>query len=205
VVIDVRAFTTLAVLLSQHSSRVVCVDSIARGRQMASDWQDVVLVGESRGARPTGFTFGNSPSAIYAAGPGAEVAIFSSSKGTRELVRVAGFGTSTYAAAAVNARATAEHIRLRHAGERVQLITSGQDGEDEVCAQMIKNYLHTSAANAKLSARLVKQLALAKARGDDLFAKDVELCGRTDSIPIVMQVDSVGDGWASILRVEGHG
>ena len=129
VVLDVlRATTTMAAAIDAGAREVrvfVSVDEARRAR--SSQPGDALLTcGEERCLRPAGFDLGNSPAEFTPQRVAGRTLLMSTTNGTRAIVS-ARAAPQLFAAALVNARATARH--LAELGADVTLVCAGTDGE----------------------------------------------------------------------------
>ena len=152
VIIDVfRAFSLECYLYDMGVSLVRPVGSIEEARLLSEKIPDSVLVGERSGIRVDGFAFGNSPSQIEKEKEKirGKAILHTTSAGTQGIVH-ASCAEEILTGSLVNARATAEYIKMRasEAGDQgapfpVSLVAMGTSGkrcaaEDELCAEYIK-------------------------------------------------------------------
>ena len=111
VVLDVlRATTTMAAALQAGAREIRvfgCTDDARRARSL--DYDAALLCGEERCLRPEGFDLGNSPADFTPARVAARTILMSTTNGTRAIVAARG-AARLYAAALVNAEATARHL-----------------------------------------------------------------------------------------------
>src|SRR5579864_1771404 len=145
VIIDVfRAFTTAAVALARGARRIIMVDSLEQALALRRDGRGDFCIGERGGARPAGFDFANSPTALNAADVVGKVLVQTTSNGTAGL-NGATRAERLYAGAFVTAEATVRAI-LRDRPALVTLVAMGRaDGmradEDELCALYLRSRL----------------------------------------------------------------
>lgn len=141
VVIDViRAFTTAAVAFERGAAEIVCVPSVAAGRDLRRVHPDRLLVGESGGLKPADFDFGNSPFEMSTARLDGRRLIQATSNGTRGLVRYPG-AVALLAVSVPNVGATARWIRKEYAETPYSLVRTGRTAEDRACARYLDGLL----------------------------------------------------------------
>lgn len=137
VIVDTfRATSMIATLLSLGVRRIIPVAGVEEALSIKSKNPDFVLVGEERGARPEGFTFGNSPSTVFANGRAeleGKTVVHRSSAGTQALVNAWRIKKeqqaryTIYCASLLNVGAVASYIAKRNQGrdERLTVLCSG--------------------------------------------------------------------------------
>ena len=142
VAIDViRAATTVvtAVALGRRCFPAPSVDAALRLRDRLGD---VLLAGEERGVKPTGFAVDNSPAALAARADVTRPLVLLSSSGTK-LMHALRSTPAAYVACFRNAAAVARHLAGRH--PRVVLIAATSRGEfreeDQICTAWIARAL----------------------------------------------------------------
>jgi len=205
VVIDVlRATSTVTTALAAGAARVlpVATPEAARERARSLDPAITLLCGE-RGGRPlAGFDLGNSPAEYTPGAVRGRTLVFTSTNGTRAMLRAAS-AERVILASFLNAAAV---VRDLEAGSGpVHLLASGQDGrvalEDLLAAGLLVARLEATGDfrpdDAARIARTVREaagadLAAALGRTDhgrelaDLgFGADLEACARTDVLDLV--------------------
>ena len=178
VAIDVfRAFTTAAYAFAAGASEIVMVKELDEALALKASGRVELTIGERHGLKPDGFDFGNSPTAMSEMGlDGARIAQ-TTTNGTACLA-AAPEGTSLYAAALVNARATGKALRD---AEQATILAAGRNGktradEDELCAL----YMRSVALNEPYNEGALGDL-LVRWFGTDEFLSGREHLGpRTD-------------------------
>jgi len=159
VIIDAfRATSMIATLLHLGVKRIIPVASVEEALSLKAKNPDYLLVGEDRGARPEGFSFGNSPSLVYEQRErmdfSGKTVVHRSSAGTQALVnslRIKKEQQARYTifcSSLLNFRAVARHIASLNAGkdERLTLLCSGYVDkiyalEDELAAGALASAL----------------------------------------------------------------
>lgn len=141
VIIDVlRASTTIVHALAAGAEWVIPFDEVDRARKFAVEQPrgTVVLGGERRGVLIDGFDLGNSPEAYTSESVGGRIVAFTTTNGTRALLRSAEadriiIGSFVNLAAVVDV--------LSREARPVRIVCAGTDGritsEDVLCAGMI--------------------------------------------------------------------
>jgi len=160
VIIDVfRAFTTAAVAFARGARRIIMVETLEQALALRRDGRGDLCIGERGGAKPPGFDFPNSPTALDSADVVGKVLIQTTSNGTAGL-NAAARSERLYAGAFVTAEATVQSI-LRAKPALVTLVAIGRaDGtradEDELCALYLRSRLEGRRPDPRaLSALLV--------------------------------------------------
>jgi 2-phosphosulfolactate phosphatase len=131
VVFDVlRATTSMVAALASGAERIVVFDSLDAARHAAAQPQDPasarLLCGEHRCLKPPGFDLGNSPGGFAHELVAGKSIYMSTTNGTRAIVAARSAG-ALYAAALVNAAATAAHLAAL--GRDVTLLCAGTEGQ----------------------------------------------------------------------------
>ena len=199
VVIDVlRSFTTAACAFARGARAIYPVD----GASEAFNWwrrrPHALLVGAQPGGRPVpGFDLPNSPAAVAnAQGLAGRDLILSTAAGVRGLLRHSAVPI-LFAAALVNAQATARAVRAL-SPERVGLLSTGEwvdrDGdEDRACADLIEAGLLGYAIDPGLFAARVRHSDFGRRFGRDetphLPAADLALCAQVDTFNFAMRAE----------------
>lgn len=202
VVVDViRAFTTAAVALESGASRLFCVESETAAHVVANQFSNALLLGEEHGRTIDGFELSNSPRDPRLKKLAGRPVVQLSRLGTRTLVSSAK-AKFLLAAAATNARATAERLQ-RIGADEVWLVCSGQTGEDEACARYIRSLLH---GEGPLPQHLSEKIISAGERritswsfdsdskDIDKFRADVLSCANVDRFNFAMEGSAVANG-----------
>ncbi|MDZ4699187.1 MAG: 2-phosphosulfolactate phosphatase [Rhodothermales bacterium] len=197
VVIDVfRAFTTASVAFTRGVDRIVMVAEPPEALALRARGVGSICVGEVDGKMPAGFDFGNSPHELWDADIAGKTLIQSTRAGTVGVTTVAANAEAIFAAALINARATAEAIRAM-APPLVTLVAMGYQGrfradEDEQCAL----YLRALLEGRQPDRDAVRSLVLSGNETDKfrdpskpyLHWEDVEHALRIDEAPVVIRV-----------------
>lgn len=116
VVFDVlRATTSMVAALANGAERIVVFGSLDAARHAAAQPQDPpsarLLCGEANCLKPAGFDLGNSPGGFTSGLVAGKGIYMSTTNGTRAIVAARGAAV-VFAAALVNASATARHLAL---------------------------------------------------------------------------------------------
>jgi 2-phosphosulfolactate phosphatase len=192
VVIDViRAVTTAVVLLARGAPHVVCVPDATP----AGDTSGHLIVGEQEAPPFPEVDLLNSPTAALAADVrGRPVTLFTAN-GTPALVRVPP-GATILAAAAVNAKATAEWIAVNRSDAPVRLVVTDPRGpEDLACAEYLRALLIRgdadeirvgAAVTAAVESHAQRWGALVSRAQWAQFIADVKICAQVNSMAMVV-------------------
>lgn len=146
VIIDVfRAFTMESYAFGSGASRIYPVGDLDEARRRKAEDPEILLAGERSGLKQPGFDFGNSPFEVQQALLRGRILVHTTSAGTQGVAAAIGRADEMLLGALVNARATAEYIRLR-APQKVSLVAMGLAGEtptteDALCAEYLKALL----------------------------------------------------------------
>ena len=158
-IIDVlRAFTTAAVAFANGASTITMVGTVEEALTLRDSGKGHLCMGETRGRKPAGFDFGNSPFEVSGADFTGKSIIQRTSAGTQGMI-AATHAERRYAASLVTASATAHALRASPA-ERITLVPMGGSGvertdEDELCAMHLRNLLEGRSGDAASIRRLV--------------------------------------------------
>ena len=200
IVVDVlRATSTIAQALDAGYERVHCCVGVDDARALREELGRGVLAGERRCVRIPGFDLGNSPREFLE--PAAELAILTTTNGTRALVAAVEQAGVVLAASLLNAAAVASEAR--QAGGDVSILCAGVEGEfamdDAYCAGLLVTLLEgerTDAAQAAL--QLYESFASPEAglraslSARNLLAAELEddiaWCARVDALTVVPRV-----------------
>jgi 2-phosphosulfolactate phosphatase len=206
VVIDVlRAFSLACYAFAGGVERIIPVASLQRARALRRRYPEIVLVGERNGARPPGFDYGNSPSAILTASLAGRTIVHATTNGTRGIM-AATHAQEILTGSLVNAAAIAAHIR-RRGPERVSLVCMGTAGgpaiEDSLCA----GYLQGLISGRPLETASLRQAIFSHPATAKFFDRhqvhfplaDLELCLCIDAFDFVLQAVPYRD---DLLRLE---
>jgi 2-phosphosulfolactate phosphatase len=152
VVIDVlRATTTVCHALAAGAACVVPCLEIDEARAKASSLRDALLGGERGGRKIEGFDFGNSPTEYTAERVGGKNVVFTTTNGTRALLRAAA-AEEILLGAFVNLSTVANALSGR---ERVDLLCAGTNGvitaEDALFAGAVVDRLSEASRGRKPS------------------------------------------------------
>jgi 2-phosphosulfolactate phosphatase len=196
VIIDVfRAFTTAAIAFSGGADRILMVEGLEQALTLRREGRGQLAIGERGGARPPGFDFANSPTALSVADVAGKVLIQSTSNGTKGLAH-AHRAERLYAGALVTAEATVQAI-LRANPALVTIVAMGRaDGmradEDEFCALYLRSRLQGRQPDKAALRRIIESLVPPIepdliARGD-YDPRDREIALETDRVPFAIRV-----------------
>lgn len=209
VVIDVlRASTSIAVALTNGARSVVPFEHAdeAAARAKSFDRSEVVLAGERRMQRITGFDLGNSPREFTREAVEGKSIMLTTSNGTAALVATQG-AAEVFVGSYVNLSAVlaALHDPAR-AASNITILTAGRDRqfslEDAACAGRFVRALARRDARLELNDAARAALLLEKRYGRDLqrlfkeadharalagagFEGDLEICAAVDAFPVV--------------------
>ena len=191
-----RATTTVAAALAAGADEVRVFADVAAVRAA----EHVVRAGERRCLPVAGFDLGNSPGDFTPARVGGRVVAMSTTNGTRAIL-AAGGAAELFAAALVNAAATAE--ALAATGRDVALLCAGTDGR--LAAEDLCGAGHVAADLCRRGHELDGDaVALALAERDPIdvlrdsaggrnvaaagLSADIDFAARVDAVPVVCRV-----------------
>lgn len=196
VIIDVfRAFSVECYAFSRGAKTILPVGSIDEAFRLKEKYPDALLVGEREGRKCEGFDCGNSPSQLEDFDVQGRMIIHTTSAGTQGIANAV-HAEEMLAASLVNARATAEYIRMR-SPETVSIVCMGLGGkseteEDTLCAEYISALLRGEEPD--ISAEIAD---LANTSGKKFFdpanaevfpQKDFEMSTQLDRFPFALKV-----------------
>jgi 2-phosphosulfolactate phosphatase len=197
IVIDVlRATSTIAQALDAGYAQIHCCVDVDDARTLRHELGRGVLAGERECVRIPGFDLGNSPREFLE--PAAELAILSTTNGTRALVAAAERAERVYAASLLNLNAVAQ--AAREAGEDVSIVCAGVLGafamDDAYCAGRLVALFDGELTDAAQAAvRIAESFEtpeaglLASQSARNLLAAnlddDIAWCARTDVLTVV--------------------
>ncbi|MGI9659322.1 MAG: 2-phosphosulfolactate phosphatase [Gaiellaceae bacterium] len=200
VVIDVlRATSTIAQALDAGYERVQCCVGVDDARALRDELGHGVLAGERQCVRIPGFDLGNSPREFLE--PADQVAILTTTNGTRALVAAAERCDLVFAASLSNLGAVATAVL--GVGRDVSIVCAGVEGafatDDAYCAGLLVTLLEgerTDAADAAVrlyeSFETAEDGLRASQSGRNLLAaeleEDIAWCARVDSLAVVPRV-----------------
>jgi 2-phosphosulfolactate phosphatase len=208
VVIDVlRAFSVACYAFARRARTIIAVATVAQALALRNKDPEIILMGERKGAKPAGFDYGNSPSAIQAADLHLRTIVHTTTNGTRGLAAVV-HADPILTGSLVNAGALGAYIRhLRPL--KVSLVCMGTDKgpaiEDTLCAEYLKGLI----LGRPLAPDLILQAISNHSRTAKFFdpkeadypLADLELCLRIDAFDFVLQAVPYGDGLLSLKKV----
>lgn len=213
VVIDVlRATTTVCHALAAGAEYVVPCLEIDEARGKRNEFAGCLLGGERQGRKIEGFDFGNSPTEYNATSVGGRTVVFTTTNGTRALLRSAAADEILLGAFA-NLSALADVLREH---ERVDLLCAGTNGvitaEDALFAGAMVDRLTARGSacaascndEAILACEAWRQVVAAGRPlstvlrdcqgGRNLIAEgfdaDIDTAARIDSVPVVPRFDA---------------
>jgi 2-phosphosulfolactate phosphatase len=201
VVIDVwRSFTTAACAFGKGARDIVPVGSTEEALALRGQFPDALVMGmgELGGPPAEGFDLGNSPAALTARDLHGRRVIQCTPNGTRGIVRSAKAET-LLASSFVCAGATVRYIRRRSPAQ-VTLVSTGQDGDDQACAEYMAALLRDETPDVVPVLDRIRDGALrdfrsfvsrgiwTEARGDRLRA-DLDCCLSLDRFDFAMLVE----------------
>lgn len=230
VVVDVlRATTTLACALGAGAEKVLPCLEVAEARELArtrrQSGENVLLGGERGGLPIAGFDLGNSPLEYTPERVGGRPLVFTTTNGTRALMRCIG-ASRVLLGAFVNLSGV---LRAIEGEEQVHVLCAGTEGEpsweDSLFAGAVVDALCREGAGHRIdlndSARLARSgwrsvqgsgsdsaaglvEALRLGRGgrnllDIGRGDDIDFCSRVDSVPVVPEL-MLSDWWIRRAR-----
>lgn len=196
VIIDVfRAFTVECCAMAREAKTILPVGTIEEAFALKEVYPDALLVGERDGRKCEGFDCGNSPSQLEDFDVHGKTIIHTTSAGTQGVANAV-HADEMLAASLVNARATAEYIRMRNP-ETVSIVCMGLGGkreteEDTLCAEYIAALLRGEEPD--ISAEIAD---LANTSGKKFFdpanaevfpQRDFEMSTQLDRFPFALKV-----------------
>lgn len=200
VVIDVlRSFSTAAYAFAAGARMIHPVETVAEAIHLQDLLPQAITTGAIAGGDPIpGFDFGNSPTAMLAAGNrlhGQEL-IQTTAAGVRGLLRFA-HARVVFAASLLCAKATAKAIR-RLGAKNVTLLITGEwvdrDGDEDVaCADYLEALLHGRSPDVTIFEQRVRHSDFGRrfSAGDNpnLPLSDLELCACADRFDFSMTAE----------------
>ena len=202
VVIDVlRSFSTAAYAFAAGARAIHPVETIVEALHLQQQLPGAVTTGAIAGGDPVpGFSFGNSPSAIWSANlKGCDV-IQTTAAGVRGLCRFSG-ARSVFAGSLVCARATAMAILQRQPQDVMLLITGewvDRDGDEDIaCADYLDALLTGRAPDPDQFEHRVRNSDFGQrftaGHNASLPAADLELCAQADRFDFAMPAGRHGE------------
>jgi 2-phosphosulfolactate phosphatase len=206
VVIDVlRAFSTACYAFAAGIETIIPVATIQHALALRERCPEMILIGERNGAKPEGFDFGNSPSAIQTAALHRRTIVHATTNGTRGIL-AASLADQILTGSLVNAAALAAY--LKHCQpDRVSLVcmgtASGPAIEDTLCAA----YLQGLILGRPLDPASIRQAIRSHPSAAKFFdprqvhfpPADLELCLRIDAFDFVLRAEPYYD---DLLRLD---
>jgi 2-phosphosulfolactate phosphatase len=198
VVIDViRAFTTAAFAFAAGAEEIILVGAVEQAFALREQFPDALVMGEVRGLPPTGFDFGNSPSALLDVDLSGHRIIQRTSTGTQGVVSSCKADlllTSSFCCA----QATVDYIR-RVSPDLVTFVVAGlgpegRGDEDLACAEYLEALLAGERPDPEPYITRVKECRTSR----HLFAdpekpqfpwQDIECCVDVDRFDLAMVVE----------------
>lgn len=210
VVVDViRAFTTAAYAFASGADEIYLVGSVDDALAFKSAHPGSLALGESRGLRPEGFDFPNSPGMVRDADLEGRTLVQRTSAGTQGVVGAVD-ATRLWAASLVVASATARAVEAAGLGEPAYVITGrfedrlDRGADDVLAAELIERArtgqpLEADATGAALlnTEEAARLQLLAAAHADP---RDVELAAAVDAFDFAMEVERTDDGLRLVTR-----
>jgi len=208
VIIDVfRAFSVECYAFAQGAKTILPVGTIEEAFALKQEHPDALLVGERGGRKCEGFDCGNSPSQLADFDVKDKAIVHTTSAGTQGIANAV-HADEMLAASLVNARATAEYIRMRNP-ETVSIVCMGLGGEreteeDTLCAEYIAALLRGEEPD--ISAEIAD---LANTSGKKFFdpanaevfpQRDFEMSTQLDRFPFALKV--VREGGVHVEKVD---
>jgi 2-phosphosulfolactate phosphatase len=200
VVIDVwRAFTSTAFAFGAGVRDIVPVGSTEEALALREQFPDALVVGRGKlgGPPAVGFDLGNSPTVLMTHDLYGRRMIHCTPNGTQGIVRSAKAET-LLASSFVCAGATVRYIQ-RQVPAHVTFVSTGQDGEDQACAEYMAALLRDETPDATTLLEGIRDGALrgfrsfvsrgiwTEAQGDRLKA-DLDCCLSLDRFDFAMLV-----------------
>ncbi|MGA7756537.1 MAG: 2-phosphosulfolactate phosphatase [Ilumatobacteraceae bacterium] len=200
VVVDViRAFTTAAYAFGAGAAEIYLVGAVDDALAFKDAHPGTIAVGESRGLRPKGFDYPNSPAMVSRADLTGRTLVQRTSAGTRGVV-AATDADRLWAASLACASATARAVNDAGLGEPTYVITGRFEdapdttgGDDALAADLIERArlgrpLDAAATSAALLAtnEAAKTLALGPEHCDPT---DIDLAATVDAFDFAMEVE----------------
>ena len=205
-VIDVlRVCTTIAYAMSRGCETIIPVQSVEAATNLAASLDKAVtlLGGEKEGKRIDGFNLGNSPSEYSAELVKGKTIILATTNGTGAISRSQA-AKEVLIGSFVNMSSVVDYAQ-KEAIDRLTIVCAGKQGkfalEDAVCAGMLierlsqdgDHILNDGAHAARLLYKLNEQSIPLFLRGCEHgryleslgFEKDLDICGRVDSLRIL--------------------
>ena len=217
VILDVlRATSTIVTALSAGAREVRLFDSLDAARAARAQFPPpVLLAGETQCLRPPDFDLGNSPREHVPEKVGGATVLLATTNGTRAAVRArdaGGGGTTLWAAALLNATATAHalmprleigHTFLLCAGTNGQISLEDVIGAGAILFALLQTTYRTDLpftdtawiayhAFAAVRTRLPAALKLGQGGINIINAgleDDIDHCARLDALPIPVTID----------------
>ena len=121
VIIDVfRAFSVACYCVDKGASKIIPVGDVNEALELSKTLKHCVLIGERKGIKLPGFDYGNSPTEILSADLAGKTIVHTTHAGTQGIVNAIN-ADEILTGAFVNAKATANYIKIRNA-EKVTLV-----------------------------------------------------------------------------------
>lgn len=200
-VIDVlRASTSILTALENGARSIIPTDSVADAMEKAQQFErdTLLLCGERDGKKIVGFDLGNSPFEYRADLVKGKTIIFSSTNGSRTMLKTHG-SRSTIVACMNNLSASIQYLLQQNVD--IVIVCSGKLSrfslEDAVCAGLIVNMIAEANPEFVLTDGALAASALAMVHGSDLLGMlelsrhggYLQSIGMGDDLPVCAQVD----------------
>jgi 2-phosphosulfolactate phosphatase len=193
VVVDVlRATSTIPQALASGYRRVLCCAEIDDALRLRDETEGSLVAGEREAQRIEGFDAGGSPREFLE--PRADTLIYTSTNGTRTILRAAERCDAVLLGSLLNLSAVAEEVR--EIGEDVAVFCAGFKGtfalDDAYCAGRIVALLGAERSDAAIAAEIVaaaftdpREALDARTYGPAGLEEDVLFCARESVLPTV--------------------
>jgi 2-phosphosulfolactate phosphatase len=207
VVVDVlRATSTIAQALDSGYERVYCCAEIDEALALRARLGRGLLGGERIAIRVEGFDVGASPREFLE--PREDIAILSTTNGTRAILSAAAQTEAVLLASLLNLEAVAREVFER--GEDATIVCAGFQGgfalDDAYCAGRIVTLVGGEPTDAAIAAELVARAypdahtaLLARTYGPPGLEEDVAFCARESVLETVPRLARLVDGAAEIV------
>jgi 2-phosphosulfolactate phosphatase len=207
IVVDVlRATSTIAQALASGYERVYCAAEVDEALALREQLGEGLLGGERNAVQIEGFDVGASPREFLDE-PRSSTVIFSTTNGTRTILRAAAHSREVLLGSLLNLDAVVGAARER--GEDVLIVCAGFQGtfalDDAYCAGRIVQLLGGEAADAAKAADAIARAwpdahegLLARTYGPPGLEKDIAFCAQVSVLDVVPRLNRMVDGAAEI-------
>jgi 2-phosphosulfolactate phosphatase len=210
IVVDVlRATSTISQALASGYERVYCCAEIDEARALREKLGEGLLGGERDAVQIEGFDVGASPREFIGE-PRAGTVIFSTTNGTRTILRAAVLCEEVLLGSLLNLEAIAAAARER--GKDVEILCAGFQGQfaldDAYCAGRIVQLLGGEATDSSKAADAIARAwpdphegLLARTYGPSGLEEDIAFCAQVSVLQVVPRLSRMVDGAAEITSV----